>query len=231
MKNVNKYKNGAFSGDQLDQFTRKLVNAKIGNDKKQKWKRQLEIQHDVKRHSVSVFVNHQGVFLKMLSIAAAITLILLAGYFIVTSRDVSPAQLAQSYLEEPFPNSLVRKGGNDEVELRLKLAEAYNEKNYLEAIALGKQLSTQNKMQASDHFFLGLSYLYQNNNESAIVEFLNVRKGNTRTTDFRQEANWFLALAYLKADKSEDAKRELKSIMEKKEWEFEKAKEILKKME
>lgn len=153
------------------------------------------------------------------AVAAAVALLLLVFW---PSSQTSQA-LYLAYQEAPQPASFY-KGEPTGSDLTLAL-EAYNQADYQTAIdRLEQQLSDSVVRRPNTlHFYLGLSYLFAfdqaaNTDPSPDASYLpqaiqalqQVEAGSA----YGQQAQWQLALAYLRANRSEEARRLLRNIVD-----------------
>ncbi len=232
MKKMDQYKNDQLNEKELDDFTRQIIRAKFRKEKKEKWTKKLENLHKIKREgSKSVNVWKKIRQKRFLAIAAAFLFLIISMLLIIRNASEPKAiQLAETYLNEnKFPNPIATKSSQEKPsELRLNMAEAYNKENFIEAINLGEQLIKTSEAKSEDFFFLGLSYLYNNDPQNAITSLLKFRLEETKTNQFEQENRWFLALAYIKATDFEKAKQELQFIVNRKDWNANIAEQLLK---
>lgn len=230
MKNLTKYLKGELSEKELDDFTKKLVQAKFDKEKKEQWSRLLEEEHGIKRKADKPKVTPFSP--RFLKAAAAIALIIVALFFYPRLVKPSLEQLADNYLKyEKFEGRSTRKGADEISLLRMQAMTAYDASKYQEAIGIYNKILELEKNSLDDRFYLALNALYLKKYENAIHYFLEARTmgadGNDR---FREEINWFLSLTYLKSGAPEKAKIELAKISVN-EWNFEKAQQMLEKME
>lgn len=105
----------------------------------------------------------------------------------------------------------------------LKVAqEAFNNKNYEEAIPLFEKVLVEYKRPEIE-FYYGVSLLEVNKTSEAETVFRDLKNG---TSVYNQKAIWYLALTKLKLEDFESCKTYLKEISADSE-EFEKAQELL----
>jgi tetratricopeptide (TPR) repeat protein len=161
--------------------------------------------------------NHPGILKRIngWAAAASVLLLLATGTYLFTTINKTDADQIYEQHFQPYPNleterSLLQSGpdrlahNNPE-----KSAYAfYDAKNY-EAAIPAFQLLLQLKNDPKDYFFLGNAYLANGNITEAIDTF---RKLLELPSDFKDRANWYLALAYLKNDNSDLAQSTLKDL-------------------
>jgi tetratricopeptide (TPR) repeat protein len=91
-----------------------------------------------------------------------------------------------------------------------KAMDFYNSGRYAEAInAMEAALVNDAYNLSQYHFYLGVSYLANNNPDKAIANF---RKTLSADNDFVQQSKWYLALAFLKKGDKEETKKLLQEI-------------------
>lgn len=136
-----------------------------------------------------------------LSIAAAIVLLMAAGYFILNQK-ASPEELYATYYVTP---SAPEEMGAPGIDSLLHLAHGFfNQQQYAEAIELYTTV-TQLNGRAESWQYLAYSHMAQGNHQEAIKAFLS----DTQPNDMSE---WYLALAYLKSNRKKEAKSLLKQI-------------------
>lgn len=158
-------------------------------------------------------------------IAAAIVLTLVVGTLLIFGlQDKNPQNLFASYYQPDDAVMIVRSGSNPEdIDLKEALL-AYHEKNYDNAIELlDKQ---ENNILAK--YYLGLSYLETDKISKAISTFKAIIDHNNNL--FVEQAEWYLALCYVKNDQEEEAKIWFEKIANSESIFNDKAKRVLKNM-
>jgi len=227
MKQLDQFKNGELSEKELDVLAGKIIRAKFRKEKKNKWTQQLENEHGVIRSEKKIVIQDKYFIGKyIIGIAASIIFIIAAFFIIQGNSSLNSVEIADKYLKEnKFPNAMAIKGKNDVSSLELKMEEAYNKDNFLEAIKFGKQLVELDSTHSNNYFFLGLSYLYKEDLQNAEKYLLEFKQKKKR--QFDQESRWFLALTYIKKKDFDKARTELEYIVAHKEWKFKLAKELL----
>lgn len=156
--------------------------------------------------------------------AAAAAVVLLIGVFSLFGRP-SPAELFQTYYQY-FPDMISEVSrstpGSDG---RATLMDGYNRQNWEAAV---QQLGTYSKDHPADHtvrLYYGLSLLHTDvttaASELAIVE------EQSADPDIRSAAQWYYALALIKAEHLDDASRLLQEIAGSDHYQNRKANEIL----
>lgn len=155
-----------------------------------------------------------------LSIAAAILLLMVAGYLLL-NQSPEPQELFATYYESPTAPEQMGAPGIDSL---LQLAHLqFNQKSYQEAIALYTQV-TQLNGRAESWQYLAYAHLNLGNIQEAIDAFLN----DTQPNDMSE---WYLALTYLQAGNSQKAREVLQKIADDAGHDYgEKAEELMGKL-
>lgn len=157
-----------------------------------------------------------------LSIAAAILLLMVAGYFLLNNK-AEPQELFATYYESPAaPEEMgISPPGVDSL---LQLAHTqFNQQNYPNAIALYTQV-TQLNGRAESWQYLAYAHLNMGKSQQAIDAFLN----DTQPNDMSE---WYLALAYLQNENPEKAREVLQEIAKDEGHDFQgEAEELIKKL-
>ena len=228
MKKLEDYINNQLIETEEDDFLQTLFEAKQKEDLKEDWRQKLEEQYgSTAEKGPNPPKKNLPFYSVVLSLAASIALIFgLLFLFPNSSSDYN--SLAESYIQTaPFANNLDARGNNQSEEFRTIATSAYKKGDYQAAISAYEQAIKQGEKTVEDHFFLGLSYLYNNQFDQAslfLSESLKLSKSNGEF--FEEEIRWFLALAQIKSGAKEDAIRTLKNIKEG-HWQYSKSQELL----
>lgn len=227
MSKWKKFTDGRLSEQESDGFLRKSMKKAFDEAQKKEWSDRLSEEFGIRRNPPQ---RKRNAIIYISALAAAIALFLLA-YPLLFSQSDGLEQQLELALAEPFPNYLTRKGEVEQTEaLRQQMAEAYNAKKYEQAINIGQQLLQSSTPSTEDFFFLGLSHLYQGNYPSAVNMLNSARSASEQDGRFREEIDWFLALAYVKNKYFAEAKELLNKIVNKEQWNETPAKQLLKKL-
>lgn len=152
---------------------------------------------------------------------AATLCIFLIGFIIINSSATQPLPaLAENHLEKyPAPNETYR-GQEINIQQEWKTAiRAYKNDQYTSAIVVLEKIIAVQKAQHPTtelpdkyHFYLGLCYLYQKeaNPQKAIENLSLIAKKSY--SDYHEQANWFLGLAYLTNNQLKEAKKYIKTL-------------------
>ncbi|MEN0048258.1 MAG: hypothetical protein AAF806_14445, partial [Bacteroidota bacterium] len=203
MKNIGKYKNQEeLSEQELEEVTRAFIQVKFDQEKKEKWAAQLAQQHQIERTPTAKI---RKIPFRAIAIAASILLLIALIPVLGLFRDSTEDLLAEYTIENPYPNKLIRKSTEADIsEIRLAATEAYNELQYAVAIEQYQKLEQSNEANLEDLLYLGLSQLYEKQNQNAITTLEKARAVSKEEQRFEQEIDWFLALAYLQNEEEEE---------------------------
>ena len=140
------------------------------------------------------------------AIAAAFALLIGIGAFLINQRTtVNPLDQA---LAESFPliHTQIIRSQTTEQEL---WEEAYEKENFPSVI---NELSPKLEKNESEQFYLGMAYLKEAQYPEAISSFQEVISRANRN-GFLEQARWFCALAYMKAEQPAQARALLDEII------------------
>jgi hypothetical protein len=156
--------------------------------------------------------------------AAAFTGLFLASYYLIpfSSKD-APEQLFAFYFH-PYRDPVSVRSGEVFEDIRDKANTAYRSGDFATAAAYYKQVAVPSE---ADHFYHAMSLLQAGQTENAIVLLSDIARVSG---SYHEQAAWYLALAYLKTNRIEEAKAMLARIREKNYFMAEKAEELLKKL-
>lgn len=142
-----------------------------------------------------------------LAIAASIALLILAGYFLLGPASNTTDNLFATHYERFEWDAETRSTQTDELQQLTQLYNSQNTTEFLQAAENGQWSPAQNPQLA---LALGSSYLEQGQYEKAIQYF------ETASTNslFESEAQWYLALTYLKQEKASEATELLQVLKE-----------------
>ena len=177
--------------------------------------------------SIPIPTENKGKILKMfLAVAAASALFFFCWQFIATEKNTPEQLFAQSY--EPYAASISTRGLTSEKSL-IQANSYYNGQNYQAAIPPLKTALSNHPNNSDLELALGNSYLFSNQIDLAITHFQNIiQRKDPLYTD---QANWYLALSYLKNDQPEKCKNILQLLAGDSKADFhQEAAELLKKL-
>lgn len=224
MKDVQKYKDPNITNEELEALTKKMINAKISRDKKERWAEILENEHGVRRGAVKP---GRRISLAWVAAAASILVLAVALFQLWNPNHLSATDQAMSYLqEEKILGPQTRKGAVEVEPLSQKAFEDYNTGNFQQAINLWKDIEDQGGMHVDDYFFNGMSHIHLGGYQAAIENFRQVRTHANGYPKYQQETTWMLALVLIKTGQTEEAKKELRQVIAD-GWRKDKAEKLL----
>ncbi|MEO1260834.1 MAG: hypothetical protein AAFZ15_18695 [Bacteroidota bacterium] len=214
-----------------DHLIKKALRQKMDADYREKWRQQLADQGiERKKEAKLVGMTSRRRFL---SIAAAIAVFLVAGWWIVFQNSGTDAQqLADLYLQETAGQvAQVQMGDASEEEaLWQEGREFYTKKQFAEAIRTLENLAAQKSLSVEQAFLLGMAYAQTipPDFDQALIQLTAAEQMNTaaRTDTYREEIEWTKALLFYKKGEKEKAKTAFEKIIEADGWYAEKAKKI-----
>jgi tetratricopeptide (TPR) repeat protein len=169
-------------------------------------------------------------FPRVLSIAAAVLVLVVAVFVLMPDRSVGTDTLfAQHY--EPY-EMILNQRSVDETETLEQLIRtavmAYETKDFEQAAILFENLSQEQPDAETFQLYLGVSLLSSGAAEAAII---TLEKLNEKASPlFVEQSRWYLAMAYLKSSNVAQAKSTLQRI-ETGAFQYVAAQEILKELE
>ncbi len=166
--------------------------------------------------------NKSGKVRKMVFAAlSAAALIAIVFTFVIPSSKTNNKGLYAEYAQHDAVNNTVR-GGTQEA-LMKEASTSYNNKNYAAAIKPLEQLKDSSAQAA---FMLGVSYMETNVFDHAVAVFDLLTYGHSI---YKEKAEWYIALTYLKKEDIVKCKDQLKAIANASSY-YAKAQELLKKL-
>lgn len=162
--------------------------------------------------------------IKTWSISAAIAVaIVLVGYFLIKTLSMPPGEkLFMSFYEPKQVSNSASYADNQELS---RAIATYQNQEFEEAEALFGKLKSENESDLTQ-LYLGLSQLAIDRPEKAIPTLSLI----SPESDFFLEANWYMAMGFLKLNKLEEAEKHLEISASKPNPYSEKASEVLLKL-
>ncbi len=199
------------------------LNADHNVRQKQEWKAMLAEQRAAAPQALPR--SGRRIWLNVARLAAAVA-VLIAAFFLFYPAQPSPQQLAANYLKTPHLAPEVTRNQNVDPASWNDIRTAYLDEDYRELIRLLRDDIQAGNGTPQHTFYLGLGYLYQPepDYEQAITA---LRSLIDRSASFQEEAQWFLALAYLRNDQPEQAESLLRTIVDRQQWRSEEAAKLL----
>ena len=162
-----------------------------------------------------------------LAIAASVALLILAGWWVFSWQSSQPEALYATYYspDEGLPTTL---GYMDDAQFAEGMI-SYKMGDYAEALDYWQPLLSADPANDTLNYYGGLAYLGSGQAEKAIahLEKVTANEGSAYQTD----ARWYLALAYLKNERTTEAQALLQILTEEDSPYREASREILEKLE
>jgi tetratricopeptide (TPR) repeat protein len=143
--------------------------------------------------------------------AAAVILLALVFYVLTSKRELPGNQVLYARYYEPFNHIIEFRSNNDTMSKLDKAMQFYKAGSF--DAALKSFLMARDSFKNVSAFYIGLCYLELKNYDQA-VEFLN--QSANGQGEQSQEAEWYLSLAYLAANRVEECSKALKIIINQK---------------
>lgn len=169
---------------------------------------------------------------RFFAVAAAILALMVAVVWVFSGTSPSGRLFAEYY--ETYEDDLsvqMRNGGNARAPEKQLLSgglEAYISKSYSESIALLQPFVLDNPDHLVARYYLGLSYMEEENWTEAETQLTAVRSAHL---EYWEESTWYLALLYIKTDRKDEAREALQSLISARSGRYyEKAEKLLSKL-
>ena len=227
MKKLESYFKNQLAEKEEEQITKVLLANHFDRKLENRWRKLLESKHQVvppKKKSPK----STALYWKIGKVAASIALLIVALQVFPLFAEPTTQDLLVAYLDTPYEHSNNKKGVTKE-DARMRATDAYNRKDYPTVIRLYQQIINAGEGDIGTHFYLGLSYLYDEQILEAIQQ-LTQAYAMPPSNDIQDKTTiaWYLSLAYLKNDQVPLAKDLLeKVVVEGVKKQKEKARELL----
>jgi tetratricopeptide (TPR) repeat protein len=186
---------------------------------------QVEVAEEKPEAKVIAFDNRSR---QMYYWAAAVVLLLLVPFIFIIRNNTSSDRIADKYFQ-PYEYQGGTANG-DTADLSTKAMQYYTRNEHASAVTLlDKLLGNNTAAEAEVQFYKGNSHLALNHATEAIASFEAVLA--MPANQYTEEAQWYLALSYIKAEEKAKAKELLNTIVDTQNHPFHKdATELLKKL-
>ncbi|PTX60148.1 tetratricopeptide repeat protein [Kordia periserrulae] len=162
----------------------------------------------------------------IISSAVAIAAVMTLFYF-TFMQSITASEAFEQYHDWSTLPSFVEKGVTDDN--RVKAQALFQDGNYQEALHIFMETAKDTTYDPKVQLYIGICYLELQNYHEAIQTFDELRNSNTLDN---HKAYWYTALVYLKQNNAETAKKVLQTLVQDTgNYNYEKAKELLKKLE
>lgn len=182
-----------------------------------------EVIHSIKKHHLKAGKARISLH-NLVKYAAAVLLLLIAAgsYFLL--RPVSGEKLFKASFE-PYPNIITLKSAAN---FHLSLAMLHYElRDWDSAIVLFHRYLEDEQYLPEALFYLGISYLANNQSDQAISW---LKKANDENSRFSNHIQWYIALAHLNNNDKQSARNKLESVSREENFYRSKAKNLLKRL-
>ncbi len=226
MNTKDKYLQDELPKEELEQVTRDLLETKFDEDSRRRFRRALAEEHGIKRPGTG----RRRRLYTVLSVAAGVLLIVLS-VGLLRQQPNSAMELSGDYLAAHYGSAETRKSLDGADEQRAEAIDAYQLGDFARSAELREEVVAKGSATEEDLFYLALSYLYQpNQNPTAAIRHLQSILA-LPAPEQRQEAEWFLALAYVRNGQDAAAITLLQKIVNGAQWKKEEAAELLEALE
>lgn len=240
---LEKYRKGELNDTQIEQVEGDLIRQMFRKQKEEALRNDLkklaalaadeEIDENEQFQNTRMTVVHRTNNQRIWwAAAASVTVLAVASWWLFlkpkTDTPLSISALADTYIKENAAPVWSTTMDNTTVEEReAKAKDAYQNDDFEKAISLFEAIPPTKK---EHYFYLGIAALKQQKPD-AQKAIDNLLKARTIGNGWQEDAiNWYLALAYLRLGKTEEAQAELNNIVKIGRDNVSRAEEILKKM-
>jgi tetratricopeptide (TPR) repeat protein len=186
---------------------------------------QLKTKEKVKENYDAVLKSEKNNLRMILSIAAAISILIIAGFGYFAPANYSNQALADVSFEV-YPDRISTMGTATDAQLAAGM-KAYNEKDFEKAIELFSKLPDTPQKNLIN-LYSGIAFMEINQFEKANTIFRQLTDSNSPQLEV---ARWYLALNYLKSNDLENAKLLLNQIVTAETYQSKNAAQLLKKLD
>ena len=240
-KDIDKYLNGQMNPQSEKEFERKL---KEDKQLKKEFELHKEINYAIQEDEIielrdkledcSSGKSKRKIRLNrtdLLSIAASLTLFLAVGLLMLFHNQLTdPDDLYASYFE-PYPSIYSQRsvGGNTSLgKIKEKAFLTYEKENWRDSKSYFSELLEKHPGNIEYTFYLGVLNLKLDKTNKALEQFQGILQKDDPL--FEGQANWYLALSYLKNGDIEESAYYLDRIIREDMANKEKASELIKKL-
>lgn len=163
---------------------------------------------------------------KLYYAAATLALLLATGGIVrqLTQPDYDNQEIFDKFYQ-PYEVTVTYRSGNTETDrLLLTALQKYEDENYEEALVLFEQLLEKRKDDMAINLYSGISYMEVEKYQKATHSFQTIITDNNNL--FIEQAEWYLAMCYLKTEDNTKAKEMLDQLIKKESYYKEMAKKI-----
>lgn len=207
---LEKQNNGDLDDEEWELLAKKMIVEQFDRKKRSIWERKLAENGIVRTppaHRISPFW-------RMLAAASIVAAAAVIVWTLWLQPGAMPAQrLAANYLEQPFRlNQGSIRGDNTTDFNRGRALEAFNNRQYENAVRYLQSIEAEGQAKAADFFQLGLCLVYQPNPDyrGALNAFAAAQRSDPAV--YADEINWFSGLCYLLLDQNAQARTALQRV-------------------
>ncbi|MCK5171657.1 MAG: tetratricopeptide repeat protein [Bacteroidales bacterium] len=238
---IEKYIDGDLEGKELLDFKELLS---TDNDIKRDYNLSMEINNSIIEDDVMALRETMDymyqeefkvkripqVFTKRRFYYAAASAALLIATGGLVQRLISPNLDNNAVFEKyyaPYDVTVTYRSGNIEVDrLLLNALERYEEKDYEQALILFEEVLKTRENDMAISLYSGISYMEEEKYQKATKSFNNIITDNDNL--FIEQAEWYLAMCYLKTEKTDKAQNVLNEIIKEESYYKDQATKVLK---
>ena len=238
---IEKYIDGELSGKELLNFKDLLS---TDNDIKRDYNLSMEINNSIIEDDVmalretmdymyteeskvkripAVFTNRRFYYA-----AASAALLIATGGLVqrLALTDLDNNAIFEKYYT-PYDVTITYRSGNTEVDrLLLNALERYEEKDYEQALILFEEVLETRENDLAVSLYSGISYMEEEKYQKATKSFNSIISDNDNL--FIEQAKWYLAMCYLKTEKTDKAQNVLNEIIKEESYYKDQAAKVLK---
>lgn len=204
-----------------DEYLAALMKKQFDQELKEKWAKQLKT--DYGGSAPTPEIKQKTLIRKLLPFVGSIAACLFLFFVYQNSVQSEMLNPETAFLEEfnnPIIHPGITKGLTEDNQARQTGIAQFNKQNFKDAALSFSQIEVEN---TEDQFYQAMSFFYLKKSERAIPIFEQLL---TKDSNFNEEINWFLSLAYVNKGDSASAKKKLLGIQET-EWKFKEARQLL----
>jgi hypothetical protein len=184
----------------------------------------IEKKEMLRRHELAKSGTRIKPFMKFMAIAATLLiLVVMMVYLFFPKSSPTGEQLFATYYEL-YRDPVMTRGELSTDSIRTIAHAAYRNRDFQEAV---KWFGSIQAPHDTDQFYQGISALESGDTGLAISLLEKVSSG---TSDYREQALWYLGLLFLKTEQPEKAKFIFSQINTQKSYKMQEADQILKKL-
>ncbi|HAF28691.1 MAG TPA: hypothetical protein DCG75_06545 [Bacteroidales bacterium] len=238
---IEKYIDGELKGNELLKFEELLS---IDPDIKRDYKLSLELNNSIMeddvialRETMNYMYQDETIVKRIPTVftkrkfyyyaAASAALLIATGGLMqrLSGPEMNNTRVFEKYYA-PYEVTVTYRSGNTEVDrLLLNALERYEEKDYEYALVLFEEVLESRQNDMAVNLYSGISYMEEEKYQKATKSFSNIISDKDNL--FIEQANWYLAMCYLKTEKTDKAQDVLREIINEESYYKEQAARVL----